>query len=101
MLHYIFITFHTGFEPPYSHGNPTKSLHIEKNNLFLTKKLRAVAITRNSRKSFSGEFRVPSYRFSPIRKNDNSEIIMTSGLMLGSENSEFQVIVFVPCTQKR
>ena len=76
MLRYIFITFHTGFGPLYSHGNLTKSLHIEKNNLFLTKKLRAVAITwksRKSRNSFSGEFRVPSYRFSLIRKNDNSE----------------------------
>ena len=70
MLPYIFITFHTGFEPLYSHGNPTKSLHNEKNNMFLTKKVRAIAITRNS---FSGEFRVPSYRFSSIRKNGNSD----------------------------
>ena len=70
MLRYILITFHTGFGPLYSHGNLTKTLHIEKKKLFSTKKLRAIAITRNS---FSGEFRVPSYRFSPIRKNDNSE----------------------------
>ena len=36
MLRYMFITFHTGFKLLYSHLNPTKSLHIEK-NLFLTK----------------------------------------------------------------
>ena len=64
MLRHIFIIFHTGFGPLNSHSNPTKSLHIEK-NLFLTKKLRAIAITRNSRKSrnsFSGEFRVIVFR---------------------------------------
>ena len=75
MLRYIFITFHTGFKPLYSHTlTRLKSLHIEK-NLFLPKKFRAIAITRNSRKSrnwFSGKFRIPSY-FHPIRKNDNSE----------------------------
>ena len=34
MLRHIFITFHTGFEPLYTHGNPTKSLHTEKKLVF-------------------------------------------------------------------
>ena len=38
------------------------------------------------------EFRV--IVFSPIHKNDNSEFFMTRGDILGSKDSEFQVIVF-------
>ena len=61
---------------------------------------RAIAITRNSWKT----------RESRIRSQLNSELsfsalyiktmtrnfFMTRGIMLGSENSEFQVIVFCP-----
>ena len=54
----------------------------------------AVVITQNSRNSFSGEFRV--IVFGPIHKNNNSDFLMTRGIMLGSENSEFQVIFFCP-----
>ena len=32
-------------------------------------------------------------------KKDNSEFFMTRGIMLGSENSEFQVIVFCPVSK--
>ena len=53
-------------------------------NLFLTKKLRAIVITRysrTSRDSFSGKFRVPSY-FDPIVKTITLDFIMTRGLIL-------------------
>ena len=62
----------------------------------------AIAITRNSQKSrnsFSGEFRV--IVSGPIHKNDSSEFFVTHGIMLGSENSEFRVIVFLPYTENR
>ena len=53
-------------------------------------------ITRNSQKSqnsFSGEFRVITFHLHVYVKMITWNFIMTHGLVLGSENSKFQVIV--------
>ena len=55
------------------------------------------AITRNSRKSRIRPQVNSELSFLALcTKNDNSEFFMTRGIMLGSENSEFRVIVFCP-----
>ena len=100
MLRYIFLTFHTRFKPLYSHPNPTKSLHIEKKLVF------DYGYSDNSEFSETSEFvlrGIPSSEltfFTQYVKTITLDFIMTRGLMLGGENSEFQVIVFfLPFTQ--